>query len=158
MRFPFIGIDSACRCWLAGGHSCFRRSNIITPLSPAPTSTRSPPKAEIEPAENLIVTIRRQRVILSADLARICGVPTKALNQAIRRNAERFPPDFVLRISRAEADRIGRLRSQSVTLKRGRHAKYEPLGFTEHGAIMAATVLNSPRAVQMSIVVVRAFD
>lgn len=115
------------------------------------------PNTEIEPVENLIVTIRRQRVILSADLAKIYGVPTKALNQAIRRNADRFPPDFVLRISRAEADRIGRLRSQSVTLKRGTHAKYESLGFTEHGAIMAATVLNSPRAVQMSIFVVRAF-
>lgn len=157
MRFPFIGIDSACRCWLAGGHSCFRRSNIITPLSPAPTSTRSPPKAEIEPAENLIVTIRRQRVILSADLARICGVPTKALNQAIRRNAERFPPDFVLRISRAEADRIGRLRSQSVTLKRGQHLKYRPFVFTEHGILMLSSVLNSERAIQVNIEIMRAF-
>jgi hypothetical protein len=112
---------------------------------------------DAEPVENLIVTIRRQRVILSADLARIYGVPTKVLNQAIRRNAERFPHDFVLRISRAEADRIGRSRSQSVTLKRGSNVKYAPLAFTEHGAIMAATVLNSARAVQMSIFVVRAF-
>ena len=95
---------------------------------------------DAEPVENLIVTIRRQRVILSADLARIYGVPTKVLNQAIRRNAERFPHDFVLRISRAEADRIGRSRSQSVTLKRGSNVKYAPLAFTEHGAIMAATV------------------
>ena len=112
---------------------------------------------DAEPVENLIVTIRKHRVILSADLARIYSVPTKALNQAIRRNVERFPPDFVLRVTRAEADRIARLRSQTVTLESGTHAKYETLGFTEHGAIMAATVLNSPRAVQMSIFVVRAF-
>lgn len=113
--------------------------------------------SDIEPVEDLIVTVRRRRVILSADLARIYGVPTKALNQAIRRNADRFPPDFALRVSRADVDRIRRLRSQSVTLKQGVHAKYDSLGFTEHGAIMAATVLNSPRAVQMSIFVVRAF-
>jgi hypothetical protein len=93
---------------------------------------------DAEPVENLIVTIRKHRVILSADLARIYGVPTKALNQAIRRNVERFPPDFVLRVTRAEADRIARLRSQTVTLESGTHAKYETLGFTEHGAIMAA--------------------
>ncbi len=93
---------------------------------------------DTEPVENLIVTIRKHRVILSADLARIYGVPTKALNQAIRRNVERFPPDFVLRVTRAEADRIARLRSQTVTLESGTHAKYETLGFTEHGAIMAA--------------------
>lgn len=84
-------------------------------------------------------------------------MPTEALNQAVRRNSDRFPLDFVLRISRADVDRIRRLRSQSVTLKQGDHAKYESLGFTEHGAIMAATVLKSKRAVQMSIFVVRAF-
>jgi hypothetical protein len=94
--------------------------------------------SDIQPVETLIVTIKRQRVILSADLARIYGVPTKALNQAVRRNADRFPPEFMVRITRREADRISRLRSQSVTLKRGTHAKYAPLGFTEHGAIATA--------------------
>lgn len=105
----------------------------------------------------VIVTVRGQRVILSSDLARIYGVEPKVLNQAVKRNAERFPPDFAFRLSRDEVAGIRRLRSQSVTLKRGAHVKYPPLAFTEHGAIMVATVLNSRRAVQMSIFVVRAF-
>jgi hypothetical protein len=105
----------------------------------------------------LIVTVRGLRVILSSDLARIYGVEPKVLNQAVKRNAQRFPPDFAIRLSREEVAELQRLRSQSVTLKRGAHVKYPPLAFTEHGAIMAAAVLNSPRAVQMSIFVVRAF-
>jgi hypothetical protein len=76
---------------------------------------------------------------------------------AVKRNAERFPPDFAIRLNREEVAELRRLRSQSVTLKRGAHVKHAPLAFTEHGAIMAATVLNSRRAVQMSIFVVRAF-
>jgi hypothetical protein len=107
--------------------------------------------------EPLILSVRGVRVILSSDLAAIYGVETKALNQAVKRNAERFPADFAFRLPRDEASRIQRLRSQSVTLKRGAHFKYPPLVFTEHGAVMAATVLNSSRAVQMSIFVVRAF-
>lgn len=93
---------------------------------------------------------------MDSDLARIYGVPTKRLNEQVRRNAERFPEDFVFRLSDAEA---GSLRSQIATLKtgRGRHRKYLPYAFTEHGAIMAANVLNSPQAVQMSVFVVRAF-
>ena len=105
----------------------------------------------------VIRTVRGARVILSSDLARIYAVTPKALNQAVKRNAERFPPDFAFRLSRDEVAGVRRLRSQSVTLKRGAHVKYPPLAFTEHGAIMAATVLNSRRAVQMSIFVVRAF-
>jgi hypothetical protein len=89
-------------------------------------------------------------VILSSDLARIYGVEPKAL-------AERFPPDFAFRLSRDDMTALRRSRSQFVTLKRGAHVKYAPLAFTEHGALMAATVLNSRRAVQMSIFVVRAF-
>jgi hypothetical protein len=103
------------------------------------------------------VTVRGLKVILSSDLARIYGVEPKVLNQAVKRNVERFPPDFAIRLSRGEVAELRRLRSQSVTLKRGAHVKYPPLAFTEHGAIMAATVLNSRRAVQMSIFVVRAF-
>lgn len=101
--------------------------------------------------------VRGQRVVLDSDLASLYGVATRVLNQAVKRNSLRFPADFLFRLSRKEAGAIRRLRSQSVILKRGEHLKYEPLAFTEHGAVMAATVLNSPRAVQMSIFVVRAF-
>lgn len=82
---------------------------------------------------------------------------TKVLNQAVKRNADKFPDDFMFRLTNGEAEDLRRSRSQSVTLKRGQNIKYLPHAFTEHGAIMAATVLNSPRAVQMSVFVVRAF-
>lgn len=107
--------------------------------------------------ERVIVAVRGQRVILSADLARIYGVESRVLNQAVKRNAERFPPDFAFRLNAEEAAQVRRSRSQPVILKRGANVKYPPLAFTEHGAVMAATVLNSRRAVQMSIFVVRAF-
>lgn len=109
----------------------------------------------IVPVEHLILTVRGQRVILSSDLAGIYGVETRTLNQAVKRNADRFPPDFAFRLTSDEAMEAQRSRSQSVMLKRGQNIKYLPLAFTEHGAIMAATVLNSPRAVQMSIFVAR---
>ncbi len=109
------------------------------------------------PIEGLIHVIRGHRVILSADLAQIYGVEPKALNQAVKRNLDRFPPDFAFRLTRVESEESGRPRSQIVTLKRGANIKYPPLAFTEHGAIMAASILASPRAVQMSIFVVRAF-
>jgi hypothetical protein len=104
-----------------------------------------------------IVPIRDEPVMLDAELARVYGVTTKALNQAVKRNAGRFPADFVFRLRASEWKP---LRSQFVTLEnqgRGQHRKYLPLVFTEHGAIMAANVLNSPRAVTMSVYVVRAF-
>ena len=107
--------------------------------------------------ERVIVPVRGQRVILSSDLARIYGVEPRVLNQAVKRNPDRFPPDFAFHLSRGEAAEAQRSRSQFVILKRGGNVKYLPLAFTEHGAIMAATVLNSRRAVQMSIFVVRAF-
>jgi len=104
----------------------------------------------------VIRTIRGQRVILDADLARIYGVPTKALNQAVKRNFKRFPKDFLFQLTNEESDSI---RSQIVTLKsgRGQHRKFLPYAFTENGAIMAANVLNSSEAVRMSVFVVRAF-
>lgn len=95
--------------------------------------------------------------ILAADLAYIYGVETRALNQAVKRNIEKFPHDFMFRLTRTEVQEIAASRSQSVILKRGQNIKYLPYAFTEHGAIMAANVLNSPRAVQMSVFVVRAF-
>lgn len=99
--------------------------------------------------------VRGHRVLLDSDLAALYGVTTKS-SQAVGRNIARFPADFLLRLTEADTDS---LRSQFGTLKtgRGQHRKYLPLAFTEHGAIMAATILNSPRAIEMSVYVVRAF-
>jgi ORF6N domain len=107
--------------------------------------------------ETLIYEIRGEKIILDSDLARIYGVATKTFNQAVKRNADKFPADFMFRLTAREARRLQHSRSQFVTLKRGQNIKYLPYAFTEHGAIMAANVLNSPRAVQMSVFVVRAF-
>lgn len=112
------------------------------------------------PVESQIVDVRGQKVILANDLADIYGVQTKRLNEQVRRNIDRFPEDFCFRLTGEEMETLkthGSLRSQNATLKRGQHAKYLPLAFTEHGAIMAATVLKSPQAVAMSVYVVRAF-
>ena len=110
----------------------------------------------VEFIENKIYLIRNKKVILDSDLAELYGVSTKRLNEQVRRNTERFPEDFMFVLTKEESDL---LRSQIATLKKGRgqHSKYLPYAFTEHGAIMAATILNSPRAVEMSIFVVRAF-
>ncbi len=118
--------------------------------------------------ETLVVTVRGLRVMLAGDLAAVYGVETRRLNEQVRRNSDRFPSDFAFQLTKDEFARLlmdgvvtadGRapLRSQSVIIKRGGHAKYLPYAFTEHGAIMAASVLNSPRAVAMSVFVVRAF-
>jgi ORF6N domain len=105
--------------------------------------------------ESRILLLRHQRVILDTDIADLYGVPVKVLNQQVKRNRERFPADFVFQLTSKE-DEV--LRSQFVTSKQGRGGRrYAPYAFTEHGAIMAATVLNSERAVQMSVFVVRAF-
>lgn len=95
--------------------------------------------------------------ILDSDLASIYGVPTKRLTEQVKRNGRRFPPDFLFRLTVEETQRCQPSRSQIATLKRGQNIKYLPYAFTEHGAIMAANVLNSPRAVDMSVFVVRAF-
>ena len=104
-----------------------------------------------------IVEVRGLRVILDADLAAVYGVETRALNQAVKRNERRFPGDFMFRLTPDEAAEVQRSRSQTVILKRGQNVKHQPLAFTEHGAIMAASVLNSERAAEMSVFVVRAF-
>lgn len=100
--------------------------------------------------------MRGQKIMLDSDLAELYQVPTKVFNQAVRRNAQRFPSDFMLKLT---ADEAAALRSQIVTLEtgRGRHSKYAPLAFTEHGVAMLSAVLNSERAIQMSILIVRAF-
>jgi phage regulator Rha-like protein len=117
----------------------------------------APPGLPAESIEHLIFTVRGRRVIFDADLARIYGVPTKRLNEQIKRNLARFPEDFLLRLTRAEAAAVLRSRSQIATLKRGSNIKFPPYALTENGAIMAANVLNSPQAVRMSVFVVRAF-
>ncbi|MSU47545.1 MAG: ORF6N domain-containing protein [Opitutus sp.] len=107
-----------------------------------------PPSVEIR-------TIRNQRVILDSDLAKLYRVPTKRFNEAVKRNIARFPADFCFPLTREE---VANLRSQIATssLVHG-GLRYLPFAFTEHGAVMAANILRSPRAVQMSVFVVRAF-
>jgi hypothetical protein len=108
-----------------------------------------------QPVEDLIHTLRGQRIILDSDLAKVYRVTTTRLNQQVRRNADRFPADFAFQVT---ADEFAGLMLQIATSKKGRGGRRKlPLAFTEHGAIMAANVLNSPRAVQMSVFVVRAF-
>jgi len=111
------------------------------------------------PDERIARTIREirgHRVMLDSTLAELYGVTTKRFNEQVRRNLGRFPSDFMFQLTQDEWDA---LRSQSATLEtgRGRHRKYLPTAFTEHGALMAANVLNSTRAIEVSIYVVRAF-
>ena len=116
---------------------------------PSPTQAHDP----LSIAQRILV-LRGQRVLLDADLAELYGVRTKDVNQAVRRNEERFPDDFCFRINQIE-------KSEVVTicdhLSRLKFSKAMPRAFTEYGAIMVASVLNSSRAVEMSVYVVRAF-
>ena len=112
--------------------------------------------------EDTILLIRGQKVILDHDLARLYGVATKVLNQAVKRNLEKFPEDFMFQLTDAETEecqRFKRLRSQIVTLKkaRGAHRKYQPYAFTEHGILMLSSVLKSQRALQVNIQIMRTF-
>ncbi len=130
--------------------------------------------SDSNPLAGRILSIRGQRVVLDADLARLYGVPTKRFNEAVKRNAKRFPKDFAFQLAREE---FIRMRSQFATTSQGgaaggeanwsqfatsskasrRGKAYRPWAFTEHGAVMAANVLRSPKAIQMSVYVVRAF-
>jgi hypothetical protein len=130
-----------------------------------------------ERIERRILLLRGQKVMLDFELAELYGVPTKALNQAVKRNIERFPADFMFELSDEEAKLVSRsqivtldgenmgkaqgnkgsLRSQIVTLKRGQHLKYAPYAFTEQGVAMLSSVLRSPRAVQVNIAIMRTF-
>jgi hypothetical protein len=103
-----------------------------------------------------ILVLRGHRVLLDRQLAAIYGVTPKRLNEQVKRNRERFPEDFMFQLT---AEEVTLLRSQIATLKQGRgqHIKYRPYAFTEHGAIQAANVLNSPHAIMMGVHVVRAF-
>lgn len=122
------------------------------------SNAKAKPNALV-PVENIvqsILVLRGHRVLLDSELADLYGVATKRFNEQVKRNLARFPADFMFQLS---TDESVALRSQFATLKpgRGQHRKYRPYAFTEHGAIMAATILNSPRAVEMSVYVVRAF-
>ena len=110
--------------------------------------------------ESVLREIRGRRVILDADIAALYDVPTKALVQAVKRNLERFPEDFMFQLAWEE---VRSLRSQSVTLdtetgsQRGKHMKYQPFAFTEQGVAMLSSVLRSDRAVQVNIEIMRTF-
>ena len=114
-----------------------------------------------------ILTIRDQKVVVDVDLALVYGVSTRVLNQALRRNRRRFPADFAFRLSNAEYDSMrsqiviassgtADIRSQSATGSK-RNIRYRPWVFTEHGALQAANILRSDRAIAMSVYVIRAF-
>jgi hypothetical protein len=128
--------------------------------------TKSESSVSIEQIDGMIRTIRGVRVMLDRDLAKIYGVPTFRFNEAIKRNRDRFPPDFMFQLTREEFDS---LKSQIAMSKpkdssqtamssaKHRGTAYRPYAFTEHGALQAANVLRSSRAVQMSVFVIRAF-
>ena len=112
-------------------------------------------KYEVKTNKPLILTIRGQRVILDADLARIYGVPTFRFNEAVKRNRNRFPKDFMFQLTHEE---VSSLTSQVAMSKLGRGGRRTlPYAFTEHGAVMAANISRSERAIQMSVFVARAF-
>jgi ORF6N domain len=126
--------------------------------------TKSP--VTVEQIDGMIRTVRGVRVILDSDLAKIYGVPTFRFNEAIKRNRHRFPNDFTFQVTRAEFDSLTsqiaisrpKNSSQIAMSKTGRGGRRTlPYAFTEHGALQAANVLRSPRAVQMSVFVIRAF-
>ena len=125
-------------------------------MPPRKISAASPLPIPIEIVERRIYLIRGQKVMLDTDLADLYEVPTKVLNQAVRRNLDRFPEDFMFQLTEEVA---AALRSQIVTLEkgRGRHSKYPALAFTELGVSMLSSVLRSKRAVQMNILIMRAF-
>ncbi len=115
---------------------------------------RNDASLQIDQIGLVIRTIRGQRVILDADLARIYGVPTKRLNEQVKRNSKRFPPDFLFQLTDEEAKNL--ISQIAISSSHGGRRKL-PYAFTENGAIMAANVLNSPQAVRMSVFVIRAF-
>jgi hypothetical protein len=122
-----------------------------------------PSLVAIEKIERAIYFIRGERVMLDRDLAKLYGVSTKVFNQAVKRHRERFPSDFMFQLTMDEARawwselEPTRLRSQSVTLKRGQHLKYRPYAFTEHGILMLSSILSSERAISVNIEIMRAF-
>ena len=111
-------------------------------------------KLAVQQLEQSIHLIRGHKVLLDKDLAPLYGVTTSNFNKAVRRNSDRFPRDFMFQLTREEAER---LRFQFGILKRGHHFKYMPYVFTEQGVAMLSSVLNSPRAIQVNIAIMRVF-
>jgi hypothetical protein len=110
----------------------------------------------MERIERTIILVRGEKVMLDSDLAEIYGVETRVLNQAVKRNASRFPEDFMFQLTASEVFNLNR--SQTVIgSQKHRDPRFPPYAFTEHGALMLANVLNSERATQTSVMVVRAF-
>ncbi|MDE6484404.1 MAG: ORF6N domain-containing protein [Duncaniella sp.] len=128
------------------------KKSILPDIEPAVKYDKSIIPVRIE---SLIYVIREQQVMLDSDLARLYGVETKALNQAVKRNIQRFPEDFMFQLSKEEC-----LRSQFVTLNepRGKHLKYLPHVFTENGVAMLSSVLRSDKAIEVNINIMRAFS
>ena len=108
----------------------------------------------VETVVSKILFLRGEKVLLDRDLAELYGVETKQLKRAVRRNLPRFPSDFMFELTREE---YNSLRSQFGTLNRGAHSKYLPMAFTEQGVAMLSSVLNSERAIEMNIAIMRAF-
>ena len=133
--------------WLQSGNE------PVTMRDPSPMS-KSLDAIPIERVEQAILVIRGEKVILDMELANLYGVETRSLIQAVKRNTKRFPKDFMFQLTRTEFDS---LRSQFVISKGRGGRRFLPYAFSEHGAIMAANVLNSERAVAASVQVVRAF-
>ncbi|MEB0031357.1 ORF6N domain-containing protein [Undibacterium sp. RTI2.1] len=120
------------------------------------TETMSSPSA-LAPSvriETRILLVRGQKVIIDADLAELYGVPTKALNQAVKRNAQRFPQDFMFQLTSVEKQEVV---TNCDHLSKLKFSKTLPFAFTEHGAIQAANIINSDQAVEIGVYVVRAF-
>ncbi|MDE2448353.1 MAG: ORF6N domain-containing protein [Gammaproteobacteria bacterium] len=119
-------------------------------------SSRSAALVPVEHITQSILVMRGQKVLLDAELAALYGVSTKRLNEQVKRNAARFPEDFLFRLRSDEVEALNRSHFATGSQKH-RDPRFPPYAFTEHGAIMAASILNSPRAVEMSVYVVRAF-
>ncbi|MCW5912258.1 MAG: ORF6N domain-containing protein [Cyclobacteriaceae bacterium] len=111
---------------------------------------------KLQTIQNKIYEIREHKIMLDFDLAELYETETRILKQAVRRNRDRFPSDFMFEVSREEYNSV---RSQIVTLQKGKgqHSKYLPFAFTEQGVAMLASILNSPKAIQVNIQIVRAF-
>lgn len=130
-----------------------RSSSAESAAIPAKKGRGAGTALAVEAIASRILVVRGVRVMLDADLAALYGVETRRLNEQVRRNRERFPQDFIFELRSGE---LANLKSQSATSSWGGRRKL-PFAFTEHGALMAATILNSPRAVEVSVYVVRAF-
>jgi len=126
------------------------------PTKKTVTSVADNPPVPVELIERRIYMIRSRKVMLDSDLADLYEVPTKALNQAVKRNLGRFPDDFIFRLTSREAERLNRSRIVTGS-QRHRDPRLSPYAFTELGVAMLSSVLNSERAVQMNIVIMRAF-